>query len=1351
MNWSRWLSARRPVRVRRTRPLLEQLEDRVTPVVFTWSGAGLDASWSNGANWLGGVAPDNSGLTTDLVFPAGAQQTTTTNDTALVYDTITFEAADYVVNGADLTVASIQANNSAGTTNTINSAIRGLDLRVEISSADALLDLTGAVADTVQQLDKFGAGILVLGGDNSVFTGAIDIQQGVLQASRAQALGSAGGAPTIVQNGATLAVVSDASPVMQEALTLNGAGAQAGALRIFGTAGAVQWNAPITLGANATIAAERDLALLQVIGDGGGGFGLTYIGGATVDLPGNTDNTYTGLTSVEHATLLLNKTGFCRPFAGPLSVGKDGFLSEVRWLRPSQLLPVNAAVTVVADSFLNLNDQSDTVDFLTVDDAHVSTGAAGALTVNDLTMTRGVVSIEGLAATLTLNGDLTATSAGANRATIEGPGNLVLGPGTHTIQVDDGPIAEDLGIDGPIVGTGSMLKTGLGRLRLDGTTTLPTVIAAGDVEVNFQVGDIILDGGSVSGTGIVSKIEGPAGSAARGILDPGQNGGSPPGFLLRVDQNAILGPQTEFHVDLDNRQTPPNPPLPGDDHDKLEVTGTASIEGAVLTGTTGAGVRAGDVFTIVRAQGGVTGRFAQLVSGTPVPIAEGDTVALGSGRYTVHYDVDGVVLTRNLTDTAVVVISSGNTLFGQAATFVATVSPLPPGIGTPTGTATFSVDGTAQPAIALVNGQASFTTAGLGVGDHQIGAVYSGDGSFDAGAAAPIVHTVARATVTITLTSTANPAVAGQQAALTAAIASAVPGAGTPTGTVTFTINGAPAGNLAGGAGVLLSRLPPGMHTIRASYSGDANFAPAVTDFVQTIIAVPGGSIVTAIAVGPVDRGPQSSFEVAQQPTDLKLFAFNAEAGQTIAFSAAGLIGTGFDGVLRLFDEAGNQLAFNDDGPVPGQTFSRDAFFEFRFARSGKFFIGVSGFPNLKYNPLDGSGTRAGTTGAYTLTIDPRPRDRDDNDQIREAVILGNAVRARHLADFAIATPTDVDLFRFSAAPGRVVRIVVARPVGSRLAPLIRVFNRGGRELVRGRSGLVTFRVPAGGNFLIGVSGRGNEAYDPAGGEKDRPGSTGDYTIAVTSAPLGDRDGQLAGAASLGRLVRTRRTAALSSAADVDLFQFTAAAGQRVTLEADARQRGLALHLRLFDGNGVEIASGRRIDQLILFAGTYLIGVSSRGNDDYDAVSGVGASAGRGAGAYVLRVTPRGQGPVRVLSSGSSPYSSFGAAAGLVFFDQSGDGQQQAGEIGVGSHTIILDRNSNGVRDDGETAVASDAQGRFLIHGRRPQAIILFAAPLTQFGIPIEKVSSPLSGFHSLSLTRRAVLHRSFGMSRYLG
>jgi hypothetical protein len=101
--------------------------------------------------------------------------------------------------------------------------------------------------------------------------------------------------------------------------------------------------------------------------------------------------------------------------------------------------------------------------------------------------------------------------------------------------------------------------------------------------------------------------------------------------------------------------------------------------------------------------------------------------------------------------TSTTVTSSVNpSTFGQAVTFTATVSVVPPGAGSPTGTVTFK-DGAFVLGSAPLSAtfHAAFTTAALQVGSHSITATYGGDGNFLPSTSAPLIQSV-RCTTTIT-------------------------------------------------------------------------------------------------------------------------------------------------------------------------------------------------------------------------------------------------------------------------------------------------------------------------------------------------------------------------------------------------------------------------------------------------------------------------------------------------------------------------------------------------------------------------------------------------------------------------
>jgi hypothetical protein len=81
-------------------------------------------------------------------------------------------------------------------------------------------------------------------------------------------------------------------------------------------------------------------------------------------------------------------------------------------------------------------------------------------------------------------------------------------------------------------------------------------------------------------------------------------------------------------------------------------------------------------------------------------------------------------------------------VFGQAVTFSATIAPVSPGSGTPTGNVTFDDGSTVLGTVALTNGTASFTTSSLAVGTHSIKVVYAGDTNFKTSTSAVLKQVV---------------------------------------------------------------------------------------------------------------------------------------------------------------------------------------------------------------------------------------------------------------------------------------------------------------------------------------------------------------------------------------------------------------------------------------------------------------------------------------------------------------------------------------------------------------------------------------------------------------------------------
>src|SRR5207245_9035983 len=113
---------------------------------------------------------------------------------------------------------------------------------------------------------------------------------------------------------------------------------------------------------------------------------------------------------------------------------------------------------------------------------------------------------------------------------------------------------------------------------------------------------------------------------------------------------------------------------------------------------------------------------------------------------------------------------------GQTVRLNATVSPVAPATGAPTGTVTFRDGATTLATVTLVNGSASFSISTLAPGSHALTAVYSGSATFAASTSAVLTQVVNARNAATSLTSTPTPpntSTAGTAAAPSTAVASA--------------------------------------------------------------------------------------------------------------------------------------------------------------------------------------------------------------------------------------------------------------------------------------------------------------------------------------------------------------------------------------------------------------------------------------------------------------------------------------------------------------------------------------------------------------------------------------------------
>ncbi len=195
---------------------------------------------------------------------------------------------------------------------------------------------------------------------------------------------------------------------------------------------------------------------------------------------------------------------------------------------------------------------------------------------------------------------------------------------------------------------------------------------------------------------------------------------------------------------------------------------------------------------------------------------------------------------------------------GQPVIDTATVSQVTPGVGTPTGTVSFTDDGSpvtgcqslSLPAVAPL--QVSCTETYGSSATHSIVASYSGDDD-NAASNASLVQAVGLVPTQTTVASSSPTSTYGENVTLTATVTPTVTASGSPTGTVTFydfqtnpiaTVGVSAVGGTAV-ASVDVSSLVAAFHSLTATYNGDPTFGSSTSSAPVNVNVAEAATIVT--------------------------------------------------------------------------------------------------------------------------------------------------------------------------------------------------------------------------------------------------------------------------------------------------------------------------------------------------------------------------------------------------------------------------------------------------------------------------------------------------------------------------
>jgi hypothetical protein len=177
--------------------------------------------------------------------------------------------------------------------------------------------------------------------------------------------------------------------------------------------------------------------------------------------------------------------------------------------------------------------------------------------------------------------------------------------------------------------------------------------------------------------------------------------------------------------------------------------------------------------------------------------------------------------------------------FGISDTYTASVIPSS-GVGVPTGTVTFAVDGVSATGVTLDGtAVATYSTNSLAAVAHVITASYAGDNSYGAASSQSVQVQIGVATPTLAVSLSAPTITTVQPLTVTVAVTGAT-GSPAPTGTVTLTAGDYTSVATALASGITTINVPAGClatgtESLTVSYSGDLNYS---TTTASTSVAV---------------------------------------------------------------------------------------------------------------------------------------------------------------------------------------------------------------------------------------------------------------------------------------------------------------------------------------------------------------------------------------------------------------------------------------------------------------------------------------------------------------------------------
>lgn len=611
----------------KSRPRLEILEDRLALASRVWDGGSISNNWTNANNWLGNVAPEAGD---DLFFPAGISDKVADNN----FPADTFFRSITLQGGYTLRGARVLLGNggiiASGSSNIMNLKVHlggaGSGTRTIQVAAGSTLFMDDDI-DGGNGLNKTGTGNLSFRSNNS-YSGLTDIQAGALFIEKDESLGTFGGTAngTVVRNGTTLVVNDTGIGTIRtdENITVEGQGTIRG-INDVNLRGNIITMGQTQLRHDGSII-ERMLINGQITGPGAITIGT---GTGQVWLNGKNSNTYAGATTVFGKLRLDNFN--IDVFQPTTSVPNNLTIASTGVVRLEQddQIADDATVTVQGGGFLLTNEKDDTFTKLKLNGGVIS---GDKLRINDylppllvnfagsfLHMVPIISNFAPDRESEIVIGTFEATSSSATVSAQVIDVSIVLSSINGLVQVQNGPAETDLFLYGTMYSRGSeeegdsiLTLEGNGKTLVQDFPTDQYFVQAGELQFakfqrdlvspNFLYVEVtVASGAKFTGDVALKQLHVKSG----GRVHPGPM--NRPFIVdavytqivtgkLSLTEDLIMEPGSILEVQLNNA-------VAGVGHEQIDVTGSVTVEGALIEPTVGPSVVVGQNYRVINNSG----------------------------------------------------------------------------------------------------------------------------------------------------------------------------------------------------------------------------------------------------------------------------------------------------------------------------------------------------------------------------------------------------------------------------------------------------------------------------------------------------------------------------------------------------------------------------------------------------------------------------------------------------------------------------------------------------------------------------------------------------------------------------